>query len=261
VANAELAGAGAVGGCSVRYLQVQSRGLSRARNAGLRAAASDVVVLVDDDMTVAGDWLRRLLDGLPAHPRGVATGRVLAAPAEGDGGGVPPAALVTSEEPAVYRGPQTLDVIPGANLAVRREFVLAVGGYDERMGAGTRFGGAEDNDVGHRLLLAGGEVRFVPAAVTWHRAWRPHRDLIKLRWRYGRGKGAFYAKHARDPHVRRRARADVALRLRRAARLVPRAPRRAAGDLLTLAAIGTGAADWLLLERHRGSTRATGRRR
>ncbi len=37
---------------------------------------------------------------------------------------------------AVARGPQPRDVMPGANVAVHRDEVLALGGYDERLGAG-----------------------------------------------------------------------------------------------------------------------------
>jgi GT2 family glycosyltransferase len=134
---------------------------------------------------------------------------------------------------------------------MRRELVLELGGYDERLGAGTPFGAADDNDLGHRLLVAGAEVHHVPAAVVLHRAHRGQGDLVRLRWRYGRGKGAFYAKHAsaRDRHILRRARADVLRRLRRATTAVVRAPRTTAGELLVLAGMTSGALLWLIRER------------
>lgn len=251
VAHAELAAMGEVRGCRVRYVQTVSAGLSRARNIALKTARHDVAVLVDDDMLVETAWLAALLDGRPAGPRCVATGRVLAAPEEGHGGIVPPAALVTRDAPAVYRGPQPIDVVPGANVALPRALVLDLGGYDERLGAGTRFSAADDNDMGHRLLLAGAEVHHVPAAVVLHRAWRSPRELVALRWRYGRGKGAFYAKHAalRDRHILRRAGRDVGGRLSRAVRAAPRTPRATLGELLSIGGMVSGALDWLLRER------------
>lgn len=250
-ALAELAAMRQVDGCSVRYVHSATTGLSRARNVALRTASGEVAVLIDDDMFVDSAWLRSLLAGLPEGLRAVATGRVLPAPDEGRGGSVPAAALVTREEPAVYRGLQPLDIVPGANVALRREFVLALGGYDERLGAGTRFSAADDNDIGHRLLLAGAEVHHVPAAIVLHRAWRSERELLLLRWRYGRGKGAFYAKHAglRERWVLRRAARDVATRLRRAARNAARRPRSSAGELVALAGITSGALEWVLRER------------
>jgi GT2 family glycosyltransferase len=251
-AHAELAALGSVRGCDVSYLHTSSSGLSRARNIGLRAARCEVVVLLDDDMLVERDWLERLLAGHAAGgPRAVATGRVLAGPDEGDGGTVPPAALVTRATPAVYRGRQPTDVVPGANVALYRAVALALGGYDERLGAGARFGSADDNDMGLRLLDAGCEVRHVPDAVVLHRAWRTPRGRALMRWTYGRGKGAFYAKHMRrgDRYALARMRADTRARVRAVRRGLPRAPAVAAGHVLYLAGMLSGAAEWLLRER------------
>lgn len=257
VPQPELTVMGEVRGCLVRYVHSASAGLSRARNIGLRTARREVVVLLDDDMLVEHTWLATLLGGLAAGPRCVATGRVLAAPDEGRGSAVPPAALVTRETPAVYRGLQPIDVVPGANVALPRELVLGLGGYDERLGAGTRFSAADDNDMGHRLLLAGAEVHHVPAAVVLHRAWRSQHELVRLRWRYGRGKGAFYAKHLglRDRRMLRRAAKDVGRRLRRAGRAAGHTPRTTAGELVSLGGMASGALDWLLRERLTGALR------
>ena len=250
-ANAEVAAIEEAHGCSVRYVRSASAGLSRARNIGIRTASEPVVVLLDDDMFVDENWLSTLVAGLPDGPRSVATGRVLPAAPEGQAGVVPPAALVTRDTPAVYRGAQPADVVPGANVALPRALVLALGGYDERLGAGARFGGADDNDMGHRLLRAGCEVRHVPDAVVFHRAWRLRKELFVLRWCYGRGKGAFYAKHiaSGDRHMRRRLGADAGRRLRAAGSAVFRSPRTTAAQLLTLGAIASGALEWLIVER------------
>jgi glycosyltransferase involved in cell wall biosynthesis len=263
VPNSDLSEMGAPRGCRVRYLHTATAGLSAARNIGLRAATGEVAVMVDDDMLVEPDWLESLVAGLPPGRLGVATGRVLPAPDEGTGGTIPPAALVTREAPEVFRGPQATDVVPGANVAFRREPLLHLGGYDERLGAGTRAGSADDNDIGHRLLVAGAEVRHVPEAVVYHRAWRPRSELLRLRWRYGRGKGAFYAKHvlAGDVHVRGRLAADVGARLRRAATSLMRSPRRTAAELVAVAGIASGALEWLVREGRRPNGGASRSRR
>jgi GT2 family glycosyltransferase len=260
----ELAGLGVVRGCTVRYLPSATTGLSRARNIALRAAAHPVVVLIDDDMFVEPDWLGHLLDGRRrGGERTVATGRVLPAPPEGRGA-VPAAGLVLFDEPAVYRGRQPRDVVPGANVAAPRDVLLAIGGYDERLGAGTRFSAADDNDIGLRLLDAGCEVRHVPEAVVLHRAWRSAGDRLQLRWNYGRGKGAFYAKHAglRDRYTLRRMAGEVAMRVRRGLREARRSPKTAAGELVALAALASGALSWTVRERRpRVSRPSAGRRR
>jgi GT2 family glycosyltransferase len=239
-----------VRGCAVRYLHSATSGLSRARNIGLRNAANETVVMIDDDMLVEVDWLERLLEGVAAAgPRGIATGRVLAATSDGDGV-VPDAALVTLAEPAVFRGRQPNDVMPGANVAVPRGLVLELGGYDERLGAGTRFSAADDNDMGFRLLEAGCELRHVPEAVAYHRPWRSRGERLRLRWRYGRGKGAFYAKHLRrsDPFMWRRLATDLGSRARRAVVAAPRRPRTVVGEAVSVAGILSGALSWAIRE-------------
>ena len=162
--HAALAARAVVHGCTVTYVHSESSGLSPARNIGIRAAACDVVVLLDDDMYVEPGWLERLLVAhARAGARAVATGRVLAGPPEGASGSVPPAALVTREEPAVYRGREPTDVVPGANVALNRDVVLALGGYVERLGAGGRFASADDNHRGQVLYLAG----MLAGAAEW----------------------------------------------------------------------------------------------
>ena len=255
-AHPGLAALGTVRGCAIRYLRSPTRGLSRARNVGLHAASSDVVVLIDDDMFVEHDWLERLVAALPADARRVVlTGRVLAAPPEGATGDVPAAALVTRDAPASYRGRQPTDVVPGANVALHRATVLAIGGYDERLGAGTRFASADDNDIGLRLLDAGCEVRHVPEAVVLHRAWRTPRELARMRWDYGRGKGAFYVKHMSrsDPWARRRMTADASTGTDEppSQPTLPRTPGRAGGHAIYLAGMLAGAAEWGVRERPR----------
>jgi GT2 family glycosyltransferase len=250
----DLSGLGAARGCDVRHLRSSTTGLSRARNIGLREARCDVVVLIDDDMFVETDWLARLLGALDERDgRLVVTGRVLPAPSETRDAVVPAAALVTSPVPAVYRGRQPRDVVPGANVAFQRSVALRLGGYDERFGAGARFAAADDNDMGLRLLEDGCEVRHVPDAVVYHRAWRSAGGRIRLRWAYGRGKGAFYAKHMSwsDPYIRRRFASEVAMRLRRSAGSLFTEPVTAAAQLVSLAGTLSGALEWALLVRGR----------
>jgi GT2 family glycosyltransferase len=157
-------------------------------------------------------------------------------------------ALAEDPEPALYAGRLNRDVLAGGNMAIRVGTLTAVGGFDERFGPGSRYPAAEDNDLGFRLLEAGFRVDYVPAATLEHRAWRPAGDYLPLRYAYGRGKGAFYVKHARasDLHMVRRLAADL---LRRASR-VPRYalhPRRAVGEIAYAAGVVRGALAWTFM--------------
>ena len=45
-------------------------GPNTARNAGIEAAAADLVALVDDDTEAPAGWLRAIVDGAARHPEG-----------------------------------------------------------------------------------------------------------------------------------------------------------------------------------------------
>jgi GT2 family glycosyltransferase len=240
------------GRCTVRRLHLPPTGSSASRNAAAAAAGAPVLAFVDDDILVAPGWLAALAGALDAGGGiAVATGRVVAGPPE-----TPHAfqiAIRDDPTPAVYVARQRLDVLAGGNMAIARTVFERAGGFDERLGPGTAFPAAEDNDLSLRLLDAGETIVYVPEALVVHRTLRPPRDYLRVRFAYGIGQGAFYAKHARTsgPYISRRAAGHVlhyALRL--PVRAV-RAPRRAAGDAVFVAGLAVGAARWTVAERRR----------
>jgi GT2 family glycosyltransferase len=231
----------------VRYLWTRETGVSRGRNAGLAAARHDIVAFTDDDVFVDRNWLAALVRALAAAgPRAVVTGRVLSTPAEAPGGFAP--ALVASEVPAVYEGRPGRDVLEAGNMAAYRAALQAVGGFDESLGPGTRFPAGEDNDFGYRLLAAGLRILYVPGATLYHRAWREGGEYLPLRWRYGIGQGAYYAKHLSlaDRYMLRRMGKLVVRHATLAARRAPREPRPALGHLVYIAGLLVGATRWRL---------------
>ncbi|MBV9290909.1 MAG: glycosyltransferase, partial [Frankiales bacterium] len=175
----------------VQLVRENVPGASRARNAGWRAATRDVVVFVDDDVTVGEGWRERLV--APFSDRAVAfvAGRMAAA----QSGGRPLAVRLGSRAYPVALG----DPHPGAsgNLAVRRGVLADVGGFDERLGPATWFAGAEDHDLLDRILLTGARGWFEPAAVVYGDQPQSSREARAKMWAYGKGAGARLAKLAR----------------------------------------------------------------
>jgi GT2 family glycosyltransferase len=221
------------------------KGLSRARNLGAAAVWARVLVFVDDDVLVTRGWLEALLVSVSGSERDVGTGRVLLGEPES-----PDAFQVaqrTESAPAVFSQPGRRDVLAGGNMAIHRAAFEAIGRFDERLGAGTRLPGAEDNDLGFRLLEAGYRIMFVPDALIYHRQWRPQREYLHVRFGYGAGQGAFYAKHARrrDGHMLKRAAWHVGHYLVRLPWRLVAAPRRAAGDVAFLGGLAVGASRWI----------------
>ena len=233
--------------CSLRYLWKPDRGSSLGRNTGIAAATGAILLFIDDDVLVPPDWFGRIVTNLRrAGAKGVVTGRTIGGEPEAPGAFAP--SLDLSPRSTVYRGRPGRDVLPTANLALYRTAIAEVGGFDERLGAGTRFPSSEDNDFGFRLLEAGFDIVFDPDVLVVHRAWRGPEALLPLRWAYGRGQGAYYAKYKswRDPYMLRRMGRDVGRHLKRAVRRLVTDPKAASADVVYSLAVLVGAAQWLV---------------
>jgi GT2 family glycosyltransferase len=239
--------------CEIRHIHSRVKGTSRARNDGLRAARHDIIVFADDDMLAAPGWYGVLVRSLlGAGQRAVITGRVPAAP--GQAGEFTPSTK-DDETPAMYHGRIGQDVLFTGNMALYRAAFTEVGLFEERLGPGTSFPAAEDNDFGFRLLETGYQIHYVPEAVLYHRGWRPGNTYLRLRWCYGRGQGAYFAKHIhwRDRYMLRRLLRSARSHLVRLGRRLVRERSIAYAEAVYLAGLLSGAGQWLL------TTRPTGR--
>jgi GT2 family glycosyltransferase len=244
--HSSLASASGPAGCRLRYFWRAVPGVSRARNFAVAAARHEMVAFLDDDVLVSADWLDNLLSALAAAgPKCVVTGRVRAGIPEVAGGFCP--SSIVDDAPAVYSRPTIArDVLFTGNMAMYRGALLEVGGFDERLGPGTRFPAAEDNDLAFRLLKADYQIAYVPDAVIYHRAWRS--EYLAIRWKYGKGQGAFYAKHLLQErgYALDRFRHDTHKYLSRSFRGIRTDRLKAMGDTAFVMGLYLGASEWLL---------------
>jgi GT2 family glycosyltransferase len=169
-------------------------GLARARNRGVLASNAPVIVFTDDDCRPEPGWTDVLGAVFRAEPKlGFVTGRVVADRDEG-----PKISVGGGDEPRTFEfGVDPAELGHGANFAVRREAIEAVGGFDEVLGVGARFRGAEDHDAFWRILRAGWVGRYEPRATVVHRQWRTRRQYLRSEYGYGLGSGAFGVKAVR----------------------------------------------------------------
>ena len=190
-------------------------GLARARNRGVAEARGAVVAFTDDDVRVDRWWLQGIAEGFRRHGH---TGCVT--------GLIPAAELQTPEqlyfdqrvtwsascEPRVYdmgdhhpRSP----LFPfaagqfgaGANFAFDREYLIALGGFDEALGAGAPTRGGEDLDIFVRALLAGRALVYEPSAIVWHVHRSEADELVTQMRSYGLGLAAYLTKHLAHPRT------------------------------------------------------------
>lgn len=184
----------------LRRLQVDQVGLGAARDAAWRQARGSIVSFTDDDCYLKPDYVDAIIDVFDAHPRvGCVGGRIMLFD--------PLDAQVTIDErdtPHQIEPFQFINAgeIQGANLSFRRDVLDRIGGFDPRLGAGTRFP-CEDIDAVAAAAWAGTLVRFDPGPTVFHHHRRRSRDVEKLRAAYDHGRGAYYAKYILRSDTRR----------------------------------------------------------
>ena len=145
----------------VRLISGPNRGLSHARNLGMRAATGEIVAYIDDDAWPDRHWLTYLAAAFARTSHAAIGGPNIPPPRDGEIGACianapgGPIHVLVSDTQAEH--------IPGCNMAFRRAALEAVGGFDEQF----RKAG-DDVDVCWRLMEQGMTIGFSPAAVVWH---------------------------------------------------------------------------------------------
>ena len=199
----------------LRYVREPRPGLSRARNHGLAEARGDVVAYTDDDVRVDAGWVDGLLRGF-ARREDVAcvTGLVASASLTHPAEQWFDARVWWSStcEPRLFDARSTAGRSPlhpyaagafgtGANVAFRTDVLRRLGGFDERLGAGSPTGGGEDLDAFVRVLLSGRALSYEPAALVWHEH-RSDDDALRRQMRaYGKGLSAYLTKYLLSPRT------------------------------------------------------------
>jgi GT2 family glycosyltransferase len=224
-------------GVRLAHVVVPRRGLAASRNAAAAETTAPVLAVTDDDCVPESEWVETIASAFaaPDAPDALA-GRVL--PLGPAALGLHAVSSRTSELRRELSGRAVpWDVGTGANLAVRREWLERVGGYDERLGAGTPGRAGEDMDMLYRLLRAGARIRYEPDAVVRHER-HPTARRRASRFGYGVGIGAFCAVwlRRRDPYALAILGRWLAMRLRLLAAAVPRRRWSAAADELRILA-------------------------
>jgi glycosyltransferase involved in cell wall biosynthesis len=141
-----------------RYVRSGGRGKGAALNEGIRLAQGTVIVCTDDDCQPPPGWATAMANALLSQPTAVVLFcSVVPVPHDENSGYVPAYRLkknrLLRSVSAICSG---LGI--GAGMALRRDFAVAMGGFDESFGPGARFPSADEWDISMRALLSGGHV-------------------------------------------------------------------------------------------------------
>jgi GT2 family glycosyltransferase len=183
----------------VRYVCELTPGLNVARNRAIREANGDIVAFTDDDAFPEQGWLDNLVRNFGDSRVQCVTGVTLPIELETEAQEMfeTVSTFAHGFRRRVFDGQRDNpiavgEVGVGANMAIRRQVIAEVGPFDERLDGGmpTRSGG--DHEMFIRLLSAGHRIVYDPAAVSWHRHRRTHRELVDTLYGYGVGVYAMF---------------------------------------------------------------------
>ncbi len=172
-----------------RLLHQDPSGLSAARNHAAREGRGEFIVYIDDDARPHPYWLEALRSAFARNPKAAAAGGPNLAP-------VPHSyqnAIVTAcsgNASHILFTDTTAEHLPGCNFALKRELLLEIEGFDKRYHTA-----GDDVDVCWRLLDAGYQLAFHPAACIFHDRRGTIRQFLRQQRGYGQAEALLYQKH------------------------------------------------------------------
>lgn len=190
--------AGALAGLPCRVFRLDRNvGQSAARNLAAAEAEGELLAFIDNDCLASAGWLRDLVPQFNHAGIAAVGGRVVAPPPAGA-----VAAFEAVRSPldmGAVEGPvgprQPVAYLPSCNLLVRRDALLASGGFSGDMRVG------EDVDLIWRLGRAGSRAHYAAAGEVVH----DHRvklgALLARRADYGSSEAELHARHPANGRV------------------------------------------------------------
>jgi GT2 family glycosyltransferase len=177
---------------SIRYVFEDKRGISHARNRGIREAKGEIIAFTDDDVIVDKHWIQNIDKAFKEHDDVACVGGkilpiwgirkpkwlksrlyvYLALLDHGD-------SVDYMDEPDIY----------GANFAVKSEMFNKCGLFDPNLGRMPRkLYGREETEFLQRLQKAGEKILYYPSSVIYHHV-PPHRMSKKYirKWSFDQG--------------------------------------------------------------------------
>ncbi len=181
-------------GRSLELVHLRSpRGLSRARNVGLREVSAELVGFPDDDCVYPPGLLRLLVERFAGDlPLDGLTGRT-----EDEEGR---SSASWKRDTAFLTADNLWNRANAATMFLRRELVERVGGFDERLGLGSGepWSSGEETDYLIRAVAAGARIAYDPTFVVLHDV---REDDAAIGLRDGASVGYLLRKHRYPPRT------------------------------------------------------------
>lgn len=179
--------------CTVIFSEEPIQGLSRARNRGIQSASGSIVAFTDDDCRLDPDFFTALVRVHEHIPGPALVGGMVTL---GDPDDAEFSLREGNEWERFRPGHVPGGFLIGANLSMSMSTIERIGGFDERLGAGSSLRSAEDTDYLIRAALLDVPIHYCPLMKVAHHHGRSTRaEVLGLHRSYSLGNGALYAKH------------------------------------------------------------------
>jgi GT2 family glycosyltransferase len=202
-----------------KYYYEDKRGLSAARNRGLKEAKGEIVIFADDDFIVNKGWIKNLIKNYDDYEVACCTGRMLSyrddyasklfeKSLSFDKGNKK--RVFTRKDISLIKLLRVIPFIGRKKLfdrtpipwaighgfcSFRRCIFNKVGYFDEKLGAGTPSLGGEELDMFYRILKRGYKIAYEPTAVVFHNHRQTLYEVIKAAYCAGASNKAFLSKY------------------------------------------------------------------
>jgi GT2 family glycosyltransferase len=193
----------------VRYVVEKRAGLDFARNRAWMEADGDWIAYLDDDVVVDKWWFEGLQEawkenqdawaftGLVMPLELSSRAQVLFERRDGFRRGFDKRRYAASlpENPLYPCGAGIFGA--GCNMALRRDVLRELGGFDDALDTGASLPGGGDLDMFYRVIRAGGVLVYEPRIMVFHEHRHSEIDLQRQYFSWGLGFMAFVGKHLR----------------------------------------------------------------
>lgn len=170
----------------IKYYNVPFKGLSKARNYGIKHATGSYLCLIDDDAIYSENYLLEAKKVINKHGEIVVSGKILNIEDR-----TTPFVKYDSkmnDKPLNVKG--VVNFSPSAALVIPASAVSKIGDFNERLGVGNRFAAGEETDYLLRIFDSGYKIYFCENMIAYH----PIKPAVSLEsvYKHYLGKGALF---------------------------------------------------------------------